>query len=148
VLDRVVSLLRGRRVALAVIGAAAMAVHEVSRATRDVLPAGDADDPLAGVVRVTGAETPLDVVLRRPGWLDAGLARAPLRPLDGLDVPMVTASDRILLKLFAGGPQDAWDIEQRLAGGDRAELQPAVAAGLALRSSDARGMWARIARPR
>ena len=33
-------------------------------------------------------------------------------------VPVVTTSDLILLKLYAGGPQDLWDIEQLLADAD------------------------------
>lgn len=78
-LKPVTALLRERGIAFAVIGAAAMAVHGVSRSTRDVdlftlaqecLEAafwkalrltsveararkGDVDDPLAGVVRIT-----------------------------------------------------------------------------------------------
>jgi hypothetical protein len=37
-------------------------------------------------------------------------------------VPVATAGDLIALKLYAGGPQDAWDVEHLLQTGDRAAL--------------------------
>jgi hypothetical protein len=32
-----------------------------------------------------------------------------------VDLPLVTAEDLVLLKLYAGGLQDRWDIQQLLA---------------------------------
>ena len=57
---RVVALLRERRVAFAVVGAAALAVHGISRATRRegvevTIRRGDPDDPLAGVLKLYAA---------------------------------------------------------------------------------------------
>ncbi len=157
------------------IGAAAMAVHGVSRATRDLdllvmsaeclapptwaalehdglgvsIRRGDADDPLAGVVRVTAAgDSPIDVVVGRAGWQDAAIGRATVRTIEGVAVPVVTATDLILLKLYAGGPQDAWDVEQLLASGDRAMLVAAVEAALPMLPEDSQRVWARIVRPR
>jgi NADH:ubiquinone oxidoreductase subunit F (NADH-binding) len=40
----------------------------------------------------------------------------------------VSRATRDLLKLYAGGPQDAWDVEQLLSGGERSMLVTAVAA--------------------
>jgi hypothetical protein len=56
-------------------------------------------------------------------------------------------ADLIVLKLYAGGAQDAWDIEQLLAAGDedlvRRDVDPIVA-HLPL---DARALWQRLGGP-
>ena len=112
-LDAVALVLEHRGIPYALIGGTALAVHGVARSTFDQdllvtdrraltrdawagLPketvvdirAGDADDPLAGVVRCR-ADADRDV-------------------------------DLVLLKLYAGGSQDRWDIDQLLAIGGRA----------------------------
>jgi hypothetical protein len=150
-----------------------MAVHGVSRATRDLdllvmspeclspstwaalegaqvdIRRGDADDPLAGMVRVvSAADAPLDVVVGRAGWQRAAIERAPDRTVGGLIVPVVTAADLVLLKLYAQGSQDTWDIEQLLSSGDRPRLIAAVEASLSALPEDARRLWARIVGPR
>jgi hypothetical protein len=152
-----------------------MAVYGVSRATRDLdllvmsveclaaptwatlehdgvgvrIQRGDADDPLAGAIRVTAAgDSPIDVVVGRAGWQDAAIRRAMVRTIEGVAVPVVTATDLILLKLYAGGPQDAWDIEQLLSSGDRSMLVAAVEAALPILPEDSRRVWARIVGPR
>lgn len=135
------TLLEERRIPYALIGAAALAVHGVSRSTLDqdllvtdasVLdPAawtrlaasaqcdirhGDADDPLRGVIRITaGGERDVDIVVGRHRWQRDLLARALPITLDGRIVPVARPADLILLKLYAGGSQDRWDIEQLLA---------------------------------
>lgn len=138
-LDEIDRFLSGHEIAHALIGATALAVHGVSRSTMDqdllVLDRGvldeafwapvaagtvvdvrhgDAEDPLAGVVRLQRpGERDVDVVVGRHAWQEAILERAihvgdqPLRVVD--------AADLILLKLYAGGSQDRWDIEQLLA---------------------------------
>jgi hypothetical protein len=148
-----------------------MAVYGVSRATRDLdllvmsaeclatpmwaalehdgvgvrIQRGDADDPLAGAVRVTAAgDSPIDVVVGRAGWQDAAIGRATARMIEGVAVPVVTAIDLILLKLYAGGPQDAWDVEQLLSSGERSMLVAAVEAALPMLPEDSRRVWARI----
>jgi len=156
----------------ALIGAAAMAVHGVSRSTRDLdvlvtdvacltsgfwdrakLPdveiaihPGDADDPLAGAVRLRSREGggPLDVVVGRGGWLSAVLQRAADSDVDGVRVPVATRPDLILLKLYAGGPQDAWDIEQLLAGPGSHAVVVDVERELAVLPPAARQLWRRI----
>lgn len=146
-----------------------MAVHGVSRATRDLdllvmsldclspstwaaldgvqvdIRRGDADDPLAGTVRVASVvDAPVDVVVGRAGWQRAAIERAPARTVEGLTVPVVTPADLVLLKLYAQGPQDAWDIEQLLSGLGRPGLIAAVEASLSALPEDARRLWARI----
>jgi hypothetical protein len=62
-----------------------------------------------------------------------------------VDVPVASLPDLILLKLYAGGSQDAWDVDQSLATidvtGDAArdvEQRPAAL------PADARRLWRRI----
>jgi predicted nucleotidyltransferase len=139
-LDAVAAHLRHRDVPHALIGAAALALHGVSRSTfdqdllvvdervladsfwRDFEPGarveirrGDRDDPLAGVVRLqAGDERDVDLVVGRSGWQREMLDRA--EPIvEGVGLAVVRAADLILLKLYAGGSQDRWDIEQLLA---------------------------------
>jgi hypothetical protein len=98
---QVVALLRERGVPFAVVGAAALAAHGVSRATRDVdvlvvdpaclseatwaplqsrgviltVRRGSAEDPLAGVIRLTAAdESPIDLVVGKEPWQAAAEA--------------------------------------------------------------------------
>ena len=47
-------------------------------------------------------------------------------PLSGRDLPVVSAADLILLKLFSGGTQDRWDIEQLLAAVPDAKVREDV----------------------
>src|SRR5438093_341526 len=72
--------------------------------------------------------------------------RAPSE-IEGVSVPVATAADLVLLKLYAGGPQDAWDVEQLLAGPGRAALVAEVDAALGTLPEDTRRLWARIVRP-
>lgn len=110
---------------------------------------GDADDPLAGAVRIArpGA-SPVDVIVGRAAWQHDVLDRARASVLDGADVPVAPAADLILLKLYAAGPADAWDVEQLLAAGDRPALVAEVEATPPLLPDDSRRLWARIVGPR
>jgi len=152
-----------------------MAVHGVSRSTRDVdllvvdpeclspatwealeregiaasIRRGDAADPLAGAVRLTGpGQAMLDIIVGRSAWQARVLERASASKIEGISVPVATAADLILLKLYAGGPQDAWDVEQLLVGPGRAALVAEVAAMLGTLPEDSRRLWARIVGPR
>ena len=130
--------LAARGVAFAIIGARAMGIRGVLRfsddtdvltTNRDVLQPefwtelahatldirrGDLLDPLAGVATVTMGEDVIDVVVGKYKWQTAVVQRAEAIPVADEAWPVVRAADLILLKLFAGGPQDAWDIEQLL----------------------------------
>lgn len=158
-------------ISYALIGAGALTVHGVGRSTLDldllttdaaVLGAGfwerrtalsassdvrrgDADDPLAGVVRFEAEnEAPVDLVVGRSDWQRRILERSRRLSLGELALPVVGAADLILLKLFAGGAQDAWDVVQILAAGGRAELAAEVESRLADLPPDAEALWRRI----
>lgn len=170
-LKHVVALLRSRSTPFALIGAAAMAVHGVSRSTRDLdlfvvereclFPAywdslrtaevdvniqeGDTEDPLAGVVRLTAADQlPVDLVVGKPAWQTEILSRATEAEIEGISVPVADRADLILLKLYAGGPQDAWDIAQLLTLEGRSTLIEEVEARLHDLPAECRALWARL----
>lgn len=170
-LARVHALLDAKRVTHALIGAAAMAVRGVSRSTLDLdflttdrlcldprtwaelsaegaaveVREGDVEDPLAGVARVQRAgDRPVDIVVGHPGWQEEILRRALSQKIGGVEIPVVLASDLVLLKLFAGGKQDRWDIEQLLAGPDREQLIDDVRREIVRLPSRCRKMWKEI----
>jgi hypothetical protein len=165
-----VAVLSDRGTPHALIGAAALAVHGVSRSTLDqdllvddsrVLDSdfwrplageavvdirrGDSDDPLAGVVRISrGTERVVDVVVGRHAWQRDVLARATAVGDHGLRV--VERPDLILLKLYAGGSQDKWDIEQLLALDSSTETRSAVDERITLLPARSRDIWASLHR--
>lgn len=169
-LARVHRLLVEQRVAHALIGAGALAAHGIARSTYDIdllttdtrvldpalwdawpgspveidIRRGDADDPLGGVVRLeTAADRPVDVVLGRHAWQTRAVERASQVPGGP---PIVSAHDLILLKLYAGGHQDLWDVREllRLPGADR--LIADVDAELAGLPGSMRERWAEARR--
>src|SRR3990172_7647128 len=104
---------------------------------------GDATAPLAGVVRVTAeGESAIDVIVGRYGWQRDLLPRSRLTRIGGASVSVVEAADLVLLKLFAGGPQDAWDVDQLLDVDDA--IAPQVEARLADLPPDCGALWAPI----
>ena len=160
----------------AVIGAMAMAVHGISRGTADfdfmvgdpevlkadlwaelastgasvVIRKGDVGDPLAGVVRIEApGDLPVDVVVFGGlGWQREAALRAETAMLDGARMPVVRPADLVLLKLYAGGPQDAWDIEALLSASTaRDALCREVESRLARLPSRSRRLWTRITSP-
>jgi hypothetical protein len=168
-LGEVGRLLASRRLDHALIGAAALAAHGVARATADIdllavdpaclddsfwrelrasgaevrVRRGDAADPLAGVVRIAAKdEAGVDVVVGRFGWQREVLARASSKRIGDAEVPVVGAADLVLLKLFAGGPQDAWDVDQ-LLDVDRS-LAAEVERRLPLLPAECAALWRRI----
>jgi len=166
-LDVVVDELDRRCVPFALIGAAALAVHGISRSTLDidllvtdrrVLDAtfwaalaadierdsrpGDATDPLAGVVRFRAfEERDVDIVVGRGGWNVDVVTHAENARHHGRDLPTARMEDLILLKLYAGGSQDRWDIEQLLATSDKAAVVGAVERSVDRLPPDAQRLW-------
>jgi hypothetical protein len=150
----------------ALIGAAALGMHGVARSTLDfdvlatdarVLDAafwgdlgrladirrGEADDPLLGAVRFQSPDAyPVDLVVGRFPWQSRILERAERLAVGDRRVPVCSAPDLILLKLFAGGAQDRWDVEQVLA------VRPEAAADVERRLGElpveAGKIWARL----
>jgi hypothetical protein len=167
-LDRVSRLLDAGGIAHALIGAAALARAGVARSTLDLdllttdravlrdpfwsglraegvaveVRPGDADDPLAGVVRLEAVgDRPVDVIVGRHGWQERAVRRAPA--VAG-GPPAVSPLDLVLLKLYAGGSQDLWDVEAllHLPGADALAAQ--VEAELANLPVEMREGWSRV----
>ncbi len=171
--DAVVDRLDQANVPFALIGAAALAVHGVSRSTLDVdllvtdprvlesgfwsgspeadldIRRGDAANPLAGVVRFRAAgERDVDIVVGRNRWESEIVARAEPIPRGPRLIPTARAEDLVLLKLYAGGSQDRWDIEQLLAASVREEFVGRVESRLPALPDAARRLWASLLSPR
>ena len=102
---------------------------------------GDLTDPLAGVVRLQApGETPIDVVVGKFIWQTRLLERA--EPIGGILV--VRAADLVLLKLYAGGLQDAWDVQQLLARPFRDDLVREVESRLSDLPARCQDLWKKI----
>lgn len=167
-LDRVAAVLQQAEIPHALIGASALAAHGAPRSTADQdlfvldrrcldaalweglradgvdveIRRGDAEDPLAGVVRFAAeGECPVDLVVGKAGWQLPILEAAESH---GGEIPVVTAPHLILLKLYAGGPQDAWDIQQLLGTEDRPQLIAEVERDLGHLPPEPRALWERI----
>jgi hypothetical protein len=163
--ERVTTLLNYAHVAHAVVGAAALAAAGVVRSSLDLdlltldvrvldrrlwtvladdgveidVRRGDADDPLAGVVRATAPdERPVDVIVGRFAWQQRAVERARVLPTGER---VVLPRDLVLLKLFAGGAQDVWDIRQLLAAMDREALVAQVEEDLPDLPAPAGALW-------
>ena len=67
-------------------------------------------------------------------------------PLDfaGTQVRVATAADLVLLKLYAGGPSDLWDIEQLLGGDDERSLVAEIETRLAELPATCSALWRRL----
>lgn len=171
-LQRVTASLDAVGVRYALIGAGALAVHGIARSTFDLdlfttqtvaldsttwatlvadervqvsVQRGDMDDPLAGVIRVAiEGERTVDVVVGRSSWQAEAVERARPIVLAGVRLLVVVPADLILLKLYAGGSQDRWDIDQLLAGDARQALVDEVETRLDRLPSDCRLAWAEI----
>jgi hypothetical protein len=151
----------------ALIGALALSAYGINRATLDLdllvadssclkpdlwvnlrargvaveVRKGDLTDPLAGVVRLqTAGEGPIDVVVGKFPWQARLLERA--EPIGGNLV--VRAADLALLKLYAGGPQDAWDVQQLLARPFREDLIGEVETHLSELPARCQELWRKV----
>ena len=163
--DQVRAVLNAHRVPHALIGAAALAANGVARSTYDIdllttdarvlgrglwtaldhggatvdIRRGDAEDPLAGVIRIemTG-DRPVDIILGKHGWQTRAVERADHGP-EG--APVVRPRDLVLLKLYAGGAQDVWDVRELLQLPGRDRLVAEVEADLDEHSDAMRSLW-------
>jgi hypothetical protein len=167
-LERVCRRLDDEGIAHALIGAAALASHGVARSTFDLdllatdariltaalwdplrapgltidIRRGDSDDPLAGVVRLEGdGQRPVDVVVGRWPWQARAVQRAERR---GGTPPVVAARDLVLLKLYAGGTRDLWDVRELLALSGAGTLVADVDEDLRTLPADLRQRWAGV----
>ena len=171
-LAEVVSILRRETIDHALIGATAMAIHGVSRATADVdlltvdarvleaalwesleaegvklrILKGDFDDPLAGSVRLTEEDARIvDVVVGRYKWQKEVLDAAETRSLGEVEIPVARPAGLVLLKLHAGGPKDAWDISSLAeTHEDWASIKSEVEESVSRLSAESRRLWKRL----
>jgi hypothetical protein len=170
-LAEVLRLLESERVPHALIGAAALAVRGVSRSTVDIdllcvdtrvlrreawsalatpgrtlrVLEGDADDPLAGSVRIREGSEIVDVVVGRHAWEREIIESAEPLSLGEVTVPVVRPAGLVLLKLHAGGAKDAWDIRALLeASAQPAEIESEVERVVPRLPADARNLWSRL----
>jgi hypothetical protein len=172
---RVAAALDAYRVPYALIGAAALAAHGVARSTFDLdllttaanalepglwrdlsahgsirltVRKGDPDDPLLGLVRIEAdGQRAVDVVVGRWAWQSAAVARAKPIAVGGVPIPVVGAADLVLLKLYAGGSQDCWDIEPLLADADTPAIVAEVDSRVAALPARAAELWQRLRAP-
>ncbi|MGH7896966.1 MAG: hypothetical protein ACREQQ_03390 [Candidatus Binatia bacterium] len=167
-LERAHRTLESSQIPHAVIGAAALAVHGVSRSTLDVdllvygrrclepklwnqlsaegvvvdVRRGDSDDPLAGVIRLEQrGERLVDVIVGRSKWQQEIIGRAARTRLGDFEIPVALAPDLVLLKLYAGGVQDRWDVQQLLAAVDRDAIVAAVDENVPKLPARCRRLW-------
>lgn len=165
--EEIGSILDAAGIRHALIGAVAMSAYGVNRASLDLdlfaadaaclkpdlwadlrsrgvamdIRKGDLTDPLAGVARFQApGEIPVDVVVGKFAWQARLLERA--EPIGGNLV--VRAADLILLKLYAGGPQDAWDVQQLLARPFREDLIREVESRLSDLPDRCQDFWRKI----
>ena len=168
----VLEILDDQEIRYALIGATALAIHGVSRSTADVdllvddsrvldqglwtslrdggasirIVRGDPDDPLLGAVRISSPqERTIDVVVIPGGWVRAILENTTTFPFAGTDVAVASASSLVLLKLYAGGPKDAWDIRALLESQDEPDaLRADVDERVESMPAECRRLWARL----
>jgi len=166
-LEEISSTLEAAGIRHALIGALALAAYGVNRASVDLdlfaadasclrpdlwadlqsrgvavqVRKGDLTDPLAGVVRFQApGEAPIDVVVGKWTWQTRILERA--EPIGGILV--VRAADLVLLKLYAGGLQDAWDVQQLLARPFRDDLVLEVESRISDLPARCQDLWKKI----
>jgi hypothetical protein len=100
---------------------------------------------LAGVVRLEAAnDRVVDVVIGRSRWQADVIARAQPVSIGDVEIPVATAADLVLLKLYAGGPQDRWDVEQLLAMAESDAIIANVHQTIRALPSRARRLWREI----
>lgn len=166
-LELIVKTLDQIHVSYALIGAAAMAVHRAGRSTFDTdllttdpsvlerqrwkeiagdgviidIRTGEEDDPMAGVVRFRANKETVDLLVGRYGWQSRAVQRAERKSIGPTTLPVVTLADLILLKLFAGGIQDRWDIQQLLAANRDELVLPTIASEIHELPLESRALW-------
>jgi hypothetical protein len=125
--------------AYALIGGFAVAAWGVQRATQDIefavaigtknaeelaqflngrYEAGGADDPLRGVIRTTvptgSISVPVQLIVLPDTFTEAVFQQVTTLSFMNRTVPMVGWERLVILKLYAGGPQDVFDARQIL----------------------------------
>lgn len=167
---------RAAGVDVVVIGATALATHGLVRSTADLdllshderiitgraweearkgsigidVRAGDAMDPLRGVVRIGPfARMPVDIVVITAAWARRIVARALgdeglKRVFGGIELPVARLSDIALLKLYAAATDDIEDAELFLRHPSASAVIGEISAEIGHLPRDCRERWARV----
>lgn len=144
-LAKILAVLRQLHIPVVLVGGYAVAAWGAVRATRDIdllaavpdglaprvtkelknagfkveLRRGDEGDPMRGLIRVEGTEaldsSPVEIILGLRKMPATVFERARQVPFLGLEVPVASPEDMILLKCLAGGPIDLEDARSILA---------------------------------
>ena len=165
-----VGVLEAEGIPFALIGAVALSQYGVARATFDLdllvldvaalsipwtdrVPSanrievrpGDAFDPVGGLVRLRSAGMQhVDIILGKWKWMRGVMDRSKPVGVGGLSLPAATRSDLVLLKLDAGGPQDAWDVNALLDGDPDGTLKSEIEEQLGDLPDHCRTFWQKI----
>ena len=173
-LEQVTDLLNESDIPHCLIGAAAMAANGVARSTLDLdllatdtrtlndsfwtplgqagaevqVRQGDHDDPLAGVVRISAdTERTIDLILGRYSWQGRIIDRARPLAIQGVQISVAEPADLVLLKLYAAGPQDRWDIQQILTAQSTDNVLQSVEERLEDIPKECSNLWSSLATP-
>jgi hypothetical protein len=116
----------------------------VDRVSARLQAAGIPHALIGGVVRLEReSERPVDVIVGKHAWQARAVARA-ARPAGC--PPIVLPRDLVLLKLYAGGTQDLWDIRELLRVAEGETLVEAVDADVATLPPAMRERWDGVGR--
>jgi predicted nucleotidyltransferase len=170
-LDRLArAILDERGTAYILVGAHALGVYGVLRATHDVdfltvdksvlaaelwervvatgatvkVMKGDFSDPLAGTVRMVRGPEQVDVVVGKWKFELAIIERAEIRRIGDDEIRVPRIADLVLLKVAAGGPQDMWDIHELLNHVDRTVTLAEVERHVDQLPSEPQALWSRL----
>jgi hypothetical protein len=86
----------------------------------------------------------VDVVVGRHRWQREAIERAEPVTVEEVTLPVVTAVDLVLLKLFAGGIQDELDIRLLLATSGGEVIARKVDTAAAVLPESAQALWNRL----
>lgn len=163
--------LTSHRVPHALVGGMALAAHGLARATLDAdvlvltpevvdegmwtkvraagakvnVRRGEPDDPFHAVIRITEpGSPPVDVLVGRFRWQQELVARAIPVSLPAVRIPVVGPADLVLLKIYAGGPQDLVDAQRLVTTPDRDAIIAEVESRIDALPAGCRREWERI----
>ena len=107
----------------------------LSRALNARFQAGEDDDPLRGVFQTTvtieGVSIPIQLIILPAAWNAIIFHGIEQLSVFRCEVPVVSWQSLILLKLYAGGPQDLLDAQQILVVREPSQAEKQIVSALA-----------------
>ncbi len=122
----------------------------LSRSLNARFEAGEDDDPLRGVFQTTvtieSVSIPIQIIILPAAW--NAIIFKDVQPLSvyGREIPVVSWQSLVLLKLYAGAPQDLLDAQQILAVRESSQAEKQVVTTLADRVGLS-GAWRSLTNP-